>query len=907
MKTKTGSTLLIHHLSDIHIGKDHYEAINRYQNIVSKDEKPRNLDLYLRHLRDHPDNLPDLIIISGDLTSDASPDDMRKAEDYIRDIKKILEKRKPYWRRNKEYPYILMVPGNHDLDWSKGSNEEKIERYAQMAQRLSDEGVLSAKYLSEDLPVYCDFGDDCNLFVYLLNSTSLGGVKDPKIDLIYRYISEPYNSGRPQPKNESGDDFNSALESLKEGTRIDPGYISPKDLRQMEKVLKEFNEKNKSKNRLKVAVMHHNLSSVPTDDIEKFDAIINIGEVKNSLRNCCFDIVFHGHRHHTHSCHDRDLAQKQGQAHGMYILGGDTLGSKQEAPFTEVQLYETERAHGKELPECRFTVRNYHFGTAGYDRTDEPSIEEIIDGQMKAEVGELLKSLGRNVSISDIKDPEHLKHSINMIQPPLQDLQNKLRAWGEESDEWIKHFNDLLDRYSCIYATDYYPRSSLGSPRFNKYLRKQYASRLMKLKSKSDQSDKCLRFSKPVYDAIMKTHWHPDPIMWPKYEIKEKDQNPGDDDLEIARILIRPKATRNETQELENLDFDHRIFAIPLFVLCSKQLKPGQMVDCAIGFDKSGEIITSYEYKERGGKGKVEWVDPKCSDLKDNFKDMLKDDSLKTVKDFISHRFMIKGDKEAEAFAGRYDLTRKASKGILEKLRQNIHPSSNKVGLDIGCGTGNYTIPFINDFHHVIGLDGCKYMLDVARGKSSEVEWIERDALETGLDYKCCDAVWLISTLHYFTGDDQRLLFKEIFRILRGGGVVFADTEFEEQHDSLWQVEFFPSLKDRYWNRCLKEEKYKSWLTEIGFTNVRSEYMTLEPTETDAALRIGQHNPDRYLDPEIRGGIPAFKEMDAREIEQGKQKLRDAIDDGTIWEIIDRYEEKATRKGDVGFIIATRP
>ncbi len=498
-----------------------------------------------------------------------------------------------------------------------------------------------------------------------------------------------------------------------------------------------------------------------------------------------------------------------------------------------------------------------------------------------------------------------MKQSEDMIQALHQELQSKLRDVGEDSDEWVKKFNFQLDKYCGIYATDHYPSSSVGSPRFDKYLRRQYDARLKRLKLKSSD---CLRFSQPVYDAIIRTNWYPDPTMWNNYKT-EKTVSIAREDLEIVRILIRPKATLQARQELENLDYDHRVFAIPLFVLDSQQLKSDQLVDFVVGFDENGEIIKSYEFVENGTEGKVKEVDPcrRGLDLKKLFDLLLRDGSLKTVKDFIRHGVMIEDLKEAEIFAAKYDKTRKTSRAILEKIRQNINPCPNKVGLDIGCGTGNYTIPFISDFGEVIGLDVSKYMLNEARKKSDRVKWIKADALYTGLPDEYCDAVWLISTLHYFIGDGQRLLFEEIYRILKKGGVVFADIEFKEQHDSLWQVEFFPSLIGRYRNACLSKGQYKTWLSEIGFSNIRFEYLTIEPTENDASLRIGQHNPNRYFEYGITNGIPAFKEMGASEFSQGMQKLKAAIEDGTIYEIIKRYDQKATMKGDDGFIIAARP
>ncbi len=255
-------------------------------------------------------------------------------------------------------------------------------------------------------------------------------------------------------------------------------------------------------------------------------------------------------------------------------------------------------------------------------------VNSQIGLNLEKEIVEFLRRLGCS---NNLADRQNLLESISRIQPQLQELQSKLVDWGEKSDEWIKKFNYQLYKYSDIYATDYYPRSSLGSPRFNKYLRKQYVARLERIKLKPDH---CFRFSQPVFDAIKRTNWHPDHVMWEDYEMKRITHS-SQEHLEIVRILIRPKDTVQARRELENLDFDHRIFAIPLFVLDCQQLEPEKRVDFAIGFDEYGEIIKSCEFMGIG-RG-VEEVDPRGRglELKVIFDKMLSDGTLKTVNDFI--------------------------------------------------------------------------------------------------------------------------------------------------------------------------------------------------------------------------------------------------------------------------------
>jgi ubiquinone/menaquinone biosynthesis C-methylase UbiE len=97
----------------------------------------------------------------------------------------------------------------------------------------------------------------------------------------------------------------------------------------------------------------------------------------------------------------------------------------------------------------------------------------------------------------------------------------------------------------------------------------------------------------------------------------------------------------------------------------------------------------------------------------------------------------------------------------LRKIREHFHGVAKEVGLDVGCGTGNYTLPFIVDYQTLYGLDESEQMLTVARRKpgAESVQWIRANALAPTLPDRSCDAIWSISTLHYFLGEQQKLFF----------------------------------------------------------------------------------------------------------------------------------------------------
>jgi len=693
-----------------------------------------------------------------------------------------------------------------------------------------------------------------------------------------------------------GENFQNLLDSFEKEIIKSPGYIPIEDLIEMEKKMYNLN-----KNRLKIAVMHHNLSSVPSDGLESFDAISNAGIIKEFLIKHGFDLVLHGHSHDVHFSYERFLLQET--MRGMFILGGDALGVKKNAPFLEIKIYDTNKAHSNKIPACRFAVNTVNYQYTGYRVEPQPLFKEILDNKLNITVRGIIAKMGDfDTSSLSFRERTNLLRDVRGILSPLNKLEDELSYWGEKSDDWIRNFHYHLDRYHRIYAVDYYDRSSLNVSKFNKYIRRQYDKRYKDLSTNNDHT---FSFTRSVSKAISQTGWQPDPTRWNNFEKREVEKN-NLKELEIVRILIRPEAKQNDREMLENLDFDHRNFAIPLFILEEKNISKDES-DFIIGYDDKGNIISCWAFID--GEGKVCEVNPRDGLKFDKiFEKLLAHHSLKTVHEFFENGTMIKSSKHRKIFADNYDKTRRPSNKILEVLRGHLHPNQKKIGLDIGCGTGNYTIPFIKEFHEVTGLDISKEMLDKAKEKttSKKVKWMEKDVMDAGLKPKYYDAVWLISTLHYFKGERQKSLFQEIYRILKPGGVMVADNAFKEQLDSLWLTKFFPSLKDRYVDSCLSIEMYRRWLKEIGFQNIKIEFIEYDSTDNDAGLRIGQKKPELYLDEKTRNGIPAFYEMNQNELKSGLEELENAINDGSIKQIIENYKNPPSIDGYEGFIIAIR-
>ena len=104
---------IVWHLSDVHFG-----SFNKIE------DDPRQLAYTVAKLAvDHPTVSPDVIVISGDVSSVAAPGEFGRFRLFCTELSLAL------WGR--AYPErILVVPGNHDVTWGPDGTADRMARFA---------------------------------------------------------------------------------------------------------------------------------------------------------------------------------------------------------------------------------------------------------------------------------------------------------------------------------------------------------------------------------------------------------------------------------------------------------------------------------------------------------------------------------------------------------------------------------------------------------------------------------------------------------------------------------------------------------------------------------------------------------------------------------------------------------
>src|SRR5690625_4535151 len=96
--------------------------------------------------------------------------------------------------------------------------------------------------------------------------------------------------------------------------------------------------------------------------------------------------------------------------------------------------------------------------------------------------------------------------------------------------------------------------------------------------------------------------------------------------------------------------------------------------------------------------------------------------------------------------------------------------------LDLGCGTGNFTLLLAGAGYHVEGLDGSDEMLAVARSKDPAVAWHHGEFTDFDLGKRFSLVVSVFDSLHnLMTAQEFGLMAARVLAHLTPGGLFIFD------------------------------------------------------------------------------------------------------------------------------------
>jgi hypothetical protein len=295
---------LILHLSDLHQGSPsdwQFDYSDKFGlEGATGDTKIDHLRRTLRALGDvlrTADRVLDVIVVSGDLTNANRQDGYDAFEPLLQE----LGDRKP------DADHIVVVPGNHDADWSiQPGNSAKFTRFINSVRRsyrspliygvdYDDATLARATGNRRRAQPILELDD---VAILALSSADFCGVEEQKTETPWDELIRSFRAsdGSEEAKQARAKAQRELLElRVQDMARIHKHQLDALAERMKSSSLAVGADEDV---RLRIAVLHHPIGPMTDrEEIKAFDALTNLEQVRTFLYHQGFHIVLHGHKH----------------------------------------------------------------------------------------------------------------------------------------------------------------------------------------------------------------------------------------------------------------------------------------------------------------------------------------------------------------------------------------------------------------------------------------------------------------------------------------------------------------------------------------------------------------------------------------------------------------------------------
>jgi ubiquinone/menaquinone biosynthesis C-methylase UbiE len=249
-----------------------------------------------------------------------------------------------------------------------------------------------------------------------------------------------------------------------------------------------------------------------------------------------------------------------------------------------------------------------------------------------------------------------------------------------------------------------------------------------------------------------------------------------------------------------------------------------------------------------------------------------------------------------------YNTTRRADPYLASRLLRFLKVQPGELYLDIGCGTGNYTIALSNRGLNFVGVEPSEQMLNEAQKRDQKITWLQGTAEQIPTRDNAFDGVIATLTIHHWINLSQSL--KEIYRITKENGRVVFFTATPDQMKGYWLNYYFPEMLKSSILQMPALDKIKYALTKAGFSLTNTEKYFVHDDLQDHFLYSGKDQPELYFNESIGKGISSFTALaNANEVQNGLSKLYADMESGEFVKIKNGYENEL---GDYLFIVAKK-
>lgn len=245
-----------------------------------------------------------------------------------------------------------------------------------------------------------------------------------------------------------------------------------------------------------------------------------------------------------------------------------------------------------------------------------------------------------------------------------------------------------------------------------------------------------------------------------------------------------------------------------------------------------------------------------------------------------------------EITAQTYDHYRNADSTLVDGLMRFLSWNTKKRHLDIGCGSGNYTIALANRGVNIEGIDLSSSMLTKAQTKAPKIQWTQGDM--RSLPFAACtfDGVISMNTLHYVR-NTLIPVFQEMGRVMKSGGNLVLYHIGLEQCLQFWLGHYFPFFRELGHKVLTPKNVIAEALEKAGFLDIQMEPFFVTEHTSDFFTYACKYRPHLFLDPKIRAGMTPLQLPEyAEEVRIGCEHLQKDILSGAIYRVIGQHESQ---------------
>ena len=212
------------------------------------------------------------------------------------------------------------------------------------------------------------------------------------------------------------------------------------------------------------------------------------------------------------------------------------------------------------------------------------------------------------------------------------------------------------------------------------------------------------------------------------------------------------------------------------------------------------------------------------------------------MNDLVQYYNKFNEEKRLDSRHGQVEF-RVSMKYIHEYLPKDRLKEEIKI-LDIGAGTGRYSVALANEGYDVTAVELVKYNLGILKSKGSTVKAMQGNALNLK---KLADDTFDVTLLfgpmyHLFGAEDKKKALSEARRVTKPGGVILVAYCMNEYGVLTY------AFKERHIGECMEEKRLTENFKTISQKENLYDYMRIEDINAlleDSGLeRIKMISPD---------------------------------------------------------------